>query len=94
MTSAQDRAAGSGTGRHAAGGFEAELLRRPAELHIPVQRARLGLDSPGPWDVGLGAGACVLLGRTWARALGIVLAVFSGLSYFVFLPYYPLGRSC
>jgi hypothetical protein len=36
----------------------------------------------------------VLLGRTWARALGIVLAVFSGLSYFVFLPYYPLGRSC
>jgi hypothetical protein len=35
------------------------------------------------------AGACVLLGRTWAKALGIVLAVFSGLSYFLFLPYYP-----
>jgi hypothetical protein len=36
------------------------------------------------------AGACVLLGQTWAKALGIVLAVFSGLSYFLFLPYYPL----
>jgi hypothetical protein len=38
----------------------------------------------------LAAGACVLLGQTWAKALGIVLAVFSGLSYFLFLPYYPL----
>jgi hypothetical protein len=38
----------------------------------------------------LAAGACVLLGQTWAKALGILLAVFSGLSYFLFLPYYPL----
>jgi hypothetical protein len=38
----------------------------------------------------LAAGACVLLGQTWAKALGIVLAVFSGLSFFLFLPYYPL----
>jgi hypothetical protein len=38
----------------------------------------------------LAAGACVLLGQTWAKALGIVLAAFSGLSYFLFLPYYPL----
>jgi hypothetical protein len=38
----------------------------------------------------LAAGASVLLGQTWAKALGIVLAVFSGLSFFLFLPYYPL----
>jgi hypothetical protein len=36
------------------------------------------------------AGACVLLGQTWARALGIVLAVFSGIANFLFLPYYPV----
>jgi hypothetical protein len=35
------------------------------------------------------AGACVLLGQTWAKLLGIVLAVFSGLAAFLFLPYYP-----
>jgi hypothetical protein len=36
------------------------------------------------------AGVCVLLGQTWAKLLGIVLAVFSGLANFMFLPYYPL----
>jgi hypothetical protein len=36
------------------------------------------------------AGACVLLGQTWARVVGIVLAVFSGLANFIFLPYYPV----
>ena len=36
------------------------------------------------------AGVCVLLGQTWAKALGIVLAVFSGIANFLFLPYYPL----
>lgn len=36
------------------------------------------------------AGACVLLGQTWARVLGIVLAVCSGIANFIFLPYYPL----
>ena len=36
------------------------------------------------------AGACVLLGQTWARAVGIVLAVFSGIANFLFLPYYPI----
>jgi hypothetical protein len=35
------------------------------------------------------AGACVLLGQTWAKVVGIVLAVFSGLANFLFLPYYP-----
>ena len=36
------------------------------------------------------AGVCVLLGQTWAKALGIVLAVFSGIANFMFLPHYPL----
>ncbi|HEY1616753.1 MAG TPA: hypothetical protein VGG25_04005 [Streptosporangiaceae bacterium] len=35
------------------------------------------------------AGMCVLLGQTWAKVFGIVLAVFSGLANFMFLPYYP-----
>lgn len=36
------------------------------------------------------AGACVLLGQTWAKAVGIVLAVFSAIASFLFLPYYPV----
>jgi hypothetical protein len=36
------------------------------------------------------AGVCVLLGQTWAKALGILLAVFSGIANFLFLPYYPV----
>jgi hypothetical protein len=35
------------------------------------------------------AGACVLLGQSWAKALGIVLAVCSAIANFIFLPYYP-----
>jgi hypothetical protein len=35
------------------------------------------------------AGVCVLLGRTWARVVGVVLAAISGIENFVFLPYYP-----
>jgi hypothetical protein len=36
------------------------------------------------------AGVCVLLGQTWAKVLGIVLAVFSGIANFLFVPYYPV----
>jgi hypothetical protein len=36
------------------------------------------------------AGVCVLLGQTWAKLLGIVLAVFSGIANFLFIPYYPI----
>jgi hypothetical protein len=35
------------------------------------------------------AGACLLLGMTWARAVGIVLAVLYGVASFLFLPWYP-----
>lgn len=36
------------------------------------------------------AGVCVLLGQTWAKLLGIVLAVFSAIANFLFIPYYPI----
>jgi hypothetical protein len=35
------------------------------------------------------AGACVLLGQTWAWWTGVVLAVISGLGSFLFLAFYP-----
>jgi hypothetical protein len=54
----------------------------------------------GPWGRGLAqlilgalifaAGACLLLGMTWARVVGIVLAVFYGITSFIFLPWYPI----
>jgi hypothetical protein len=36
------------------------------------------------------AGVGVLLGQAWAKVVGIVLAVFSGIASFMFLPYYPV----
>jgi hypothetical protein len=38
--------------------------------------------------VGLG-GAYVFSGKTWARVLGITLAVLSAIANFFFVPYYP-----
>ena len=53
----------------------------------------------GPWGRGLtqlilgavvfAAGCCLLLGMTWARVVGIVLAVLYGIASFMFLPWYP-----
>ncbi len=36
------------------------------------------------------AGSAVLRGRTWARALGVVLAALSAIANFLWIPYYPL----
>lgn len=36
------------------------------------------------------AGIAVLTGRTWARVVGMTLAVLSAIANFVFLPYYPV----
>jgi hypothetical protein len=38
----------------------------------------------------LAAAAGVLSGRTWARAVGVVLAMLSALVNFAFLPHYPV----
>jgi hypothetical protein len=35
------------------------------------------------------AGVCVLLRMTWARVVGVILATFSGIAAFMFIPYYP-----
>src|ERR1035438_5516517 len=37
----------------------------------------------------LAAAICLFLGQTWARAVGIVLAILSGVANFLFIPYYP-----
>jgi hypothetical protein len=36
------------------------------------------------------AGFAVMSGRTWARVVGITLAVLSALTNFAFIPYYPV----
>lgn len=36
------------------------------------------------------AGACVLLGMVWARAVGVILATLSAVASFMSLPYYPI----
>jgi hypothetical protein len=35
------------------------------------------------------AGAAVLSGQVWGRAIGILLAVLSAIANFLFIPYYP-----
>jgi hypothetical protein len=35
-------------------------------------------------------GVCLLLGQTWARYVGVFLAVVDAVANFLFLPYYPL----
>jgi len=35
------------------------------------------------------AGFAVMAGQTWARVVGIILAVLSALANFTFIPYYP-----
>jgi hypothetical protein len=35
------------------------------------------------------AGVAVMAGQTWARIVGITLAVVSALTNFAFIPYYP-----
>ncbi len=39
--------------------------------------------------VGLGTGIGILMGQTWGRILGILIAGLSTVSNFLFLPYYP-----
>jgi len=38
------------------------------------------------------AGWGLFSGRTWARVVGITLAVLSAIANFLFIPYYPFGR--
>jgi len=36
------------------------------------------------------AGAALLMDRLWARAVGVILASFSAIANFLFIPYYPI----
>jgi hypothetical protein len=38
----------------------------------------------------LAAGFALLMDQTWARVVGVVIASFSALANFLFIPYYPL----
>lgn len=38
----------------------------------------------------VGAGSGLLSGRTWARVVGVTLAMLSALANFAFIPYYPI----
>jgi hypothetical protein len=40
--------------------------------------------------IAVGTGVGVLLGQTWARVVGIIIAVLSALSNLAFLPAYPI----
>lgn len=67
----------------------------PFFASLPNYTYQFSVHSWGWVHLGVGivlfaAGACVLLGQPWAKALGIVLAVFSAIANFLFLPYYPV----
>jgi hypothetical protein len=71
------------------------ILRQSFFVALPNYTFQFNVHGWGWIHLALGivifaAGACVLLGQAWARAVGIVLAVFSGLANFLFLPYYPV----
>jgi hypothetical protein len=36
------------------------------------------------------AGACVIVGMTWARVVGVIVATLSAVASFLALPYYPV----
>jgi len=40
--------------------------------------------------IGLGVGIGILMGQTWGRILGIMVAVLTSLTNFAFLPYFPV----
>jgi hypothetical protein len=67
------------------------------EFFVAVQGYAVAIDATtwGWIHLGLGvlvllAGVAVLSGRTWGRAVGVVLAVVSAFANFMFVPYYPL----
>jgi hypothetical protein len=71
------------------------VIKQSFYVHVPNYTFQLSIHGWGWIHLIIGivlfaAGVCVLLGQTWAKALGIVLAVFSAIANFMFLPYYPI----
>jgi len=82
------------------GGFQllqglAALIR--GDLFVVVQGNTYSLNVTG-WGwihliigiIGIVTGFALLVGLTWARIVGIVLAVLSAIANFMFLPYSPI----
>ena len=83
-----------------AGVFEAlagisAIIRRAFYVSAPHNLFRFDVLTWGWIHLILGvvvalAGMSVLAGTSWGRAVGIVLAGFSAIANFLFIPYYPL----
>jgi hypothetical protein len=66
------------------------------EFYVPTRNYLLQFDATAwGWIHLLGgllvavAGFAVMAGQTWARVIGIIMAVLSALANFAFIPYYP-----
>jgi len=71
------------------------IIRQSFYVALPGYSYQFSVHGWGWIHIALGilifaAGSCVLLGQRWALLTGIVLAVFSAVANFMFLPYYPL----
>lgn len=73
----------------------AVLIKKSFFVHVSGTYAyHWNVTSWGWTHIALGAvvfaaGICVLMGMTWARIVGIVLASLNTIAAFLFLPYYP-----
>ena len=71
------------------------VLKASFYTTVPNYTFNLSLHSWGWIHLVIGAvvfaaGVCLLLGMMWARIVGVMLAVISGLANFIFLPQYPI----
>jgi hypothetical protein len=71
------------------------IIRQSFFIALPSYTYQFNVHGWGWIHLALGvvifaAGFSVLLGQRWALLTGIVLAVFSAVANFMFLPYYPL----
>ncbi len=71
------------------------VLKASFYTTVPNYTFNLSLHSWGWIHLVIGAvvfaaGVCLLLGMMWARIVGVMLAVLSGLANFIFLPHYPI----
>ncbi len=62
---------------------------------LPTYIFTIGPSGRGITELVLGAlifaaGVCLILGMMWARMVGVVLAVLTGIANFMFLPWYPV----
>jgi hypothetical protein len=72
------------------------MVTKTAFFHFPAGYAYNWTTHGWGWTqliigaVVFAAGVCVMLGMTWARIVGVILATLSAISSFLVLPYYPI----